>query len=73
MTDVRGVLSEITLAISSAGVNIEDISIFHSTEILGRGILKILVHGENAGVVSREALEKLGHHVSIRKIIGEDE
>ncbi|HAX17340.1 MAG TPA: hypothetical protein DCY00_01925 [Actinobacteria bacterium] len=73
MSDVKGVLSEITLAISSAGVNIEDISIFHSTEILGRGILKILVHGENAGAISKEALERLGHEASIRKVIGNDE
>ncbi len=73
MSDIKGVLSEITLAISSAGVNIEDISIFHSTEILGRGILKILVHGENAGAISKEALEKLGHQASIKKVIGEDE
>ncbi|MDD3520071.1 MAG: prephenate dehydrogenase [Actinomycetota bacterium] len=73
MSDIKGVLSEITLAISSAGVNIEDISIFHSTEILGRGILKILVHGENAGAISKEALEKLGHEASIRKVIGDDE
>jgi len=73
MTDIKGILSQITLAISSAGVNIEDISIFHSTEVLGRGILKILVHGENAGVISREALEKLGFEANVKKVIGEDE
>jgi prephenate dehydrogenase len=71
--DRQGVLSEITLAISSSGVNIEDISIFHSTEVLGGGILKILIHGENAGVVSKEALEKLGYEVSVKKVIGEEE
>ena len=71
--DKQGVLSEITLAISSSGVNIEDISIFHSTEILGGGILKILIHGENAGFVSREALEKLGYEVSVKKVIGEED
>jgi len=73
MTDVKGILSEITVAISSAGVNIEDISIFHSTEVLGRGILKILVHGENAGAISKEALEKLGLEANVKKVIGEDE
>jgi len=71
--DKKGVLSEITLAISSEGVNIEDISIFHSTEVLGGGILKILIHGENAGVVSKNALEKLGYEVSVRKVIGEED
>ena len=71
--DKKGVLSEITLAISSAGVNIEDISIFHSTEVLGGGILKILVHGENAGEISKNALEKLGYDVNVRKVTGEQE
>jgi len=73
MSDRQGILSEITLAISSSGVNIEDISIFHSTEIIGSGILKILVHGENAGALSKEALEKLGHEVSVKKVIGEED
>ncbi|MCE5330408.1 prephenate dehydrogenase [bacterium] len=71
--DKPGVLSEITLAISSSGVNIEDISIFHSTEVLGGGILKILVHGENAGTISRNALENLGYEVIVKKVIGEED
>ena len=71
--DKQGVLSEITLAISSSGVNIEDISIFHSTEVIGGGILKILIHGENAGFVSKEALEKLGYEVSVKKVVGEED
>jgi len=71
--DKQGVLSEITLAISSAGVNIEDISIFHSTEVLGGGILKILVHGENAGALSRKSLESLGYEVSVKKVTGEED
>jgi prephenate dehydrogenase len=69
--DKRGVLSEITLAISSSSINIEDISIFHSTEYVGGGILKILVEGENAGDVAKAAIEKKGYEVRIRKIIGE--
>lgn len=71
--DKQGVLSEITLAISSSGVNIEDISIFHSTEVLSGGILKILVHGENAGTVSKNALENLGYDVSVKKVVGEED
>src|SRR3972149_7162899 len=47
--DRAGVLSEITLAISSHGINIEDISIFHSTEFSGGGNLKVVVLGEEAG------------------------
>jgi prephenate dehydrogenase len=72
MPDVKGVLSDITVAISSAGINIEDISIFHSTEILGSGILKILVHGENAGEISKKAIEKLGFEVSVKKVVEEE-
>ena len=53
--DRRGVLSDITLAISSKSINIEDISIFHSTEFVGGGILKILVQGENAGEIAKTA------------------
>ena len=67
----RGVLSEITLAISSSGINIEDISIFHSTEFLGGGILKILVQGENSGEIARKAVEDKGYEVRIRKVLGE--
>ena len=69
--DRKGVLSEITLAISSSGINIEDISIFHSTEFLGGGILKILVEGENAGEIAKKAVEKAGYEARIRKVIGE--
>ncbi|MBM3705742.1 MAG: prephenate dehydrogenase [Actinobacteria bacterium] len=69
--DRRGVLSEITLAISSSSINIEDISIFHSTEYLGGGILKILVQGENAGDIAKAAIEKKGYEVRIRKVMGE--
>ncbi len=69
--DKKGVLSEITLAISSSGINIEDISIFHSTEYLGGGILKILVEGENAGEIAKNAIEKIGYDVRIKKVLGE--
>jgi prephenate dehydrogenase len=69
--DKRGVLSEITLAISSNSINIEDISIFHSTEYTGGGILKILVEGENAGDIAKSAIEKKGYEVRIRKVLGE--
>lgn len=69
--DRPGVLSEITLAISSSGINIEDISIFHSTEFSGGGILKILVQGENAGKIAKEAIEKNGYKVRVKKVLGE--
>lgn len=71
MTDRAGVLSEITQAISSVGINIEDISIFHSTEFSGGGILKVLVQGEDAGKITKEAIEKTGYKVSVKKVFGE--
>ncbi len=71
MIDRAGVLSEITQAISSHGINIEDISIFHSTEFSGGGILKVLVQGEDAGKITKEAIEKAGYEVSVKKVFGE--
>lgn len=69
--DKPGVLSEITLAISSCGINIEDISIFHSTEFSGGGILKVLVQGEDAGKIARQAIEKNGYEVRVKKVLSE--
>lgn len=69
--DKRGVLSDITLAISSSSINIEDISIFHSTEYVGGGILKILVQGENAGDIAKKAVKNKGYDVRMRKVLGE--
>ncbi len=69
--DKAGVLSEITLAISSHGINIEDISIFHSTEFSGGGILKVLVQGKDAGRITKEAVEKVGYEVSVKKVLGD--
>lgn len=71
MTDKAGVLSEITRAISSHGINIEDISIFHSTEFSGGGILKVLVQGEDAGSITKEAVEKAGYEVSVKKVLSD--
>lgn len=71
MTDKPGVLSEITLAISSHGINIEDISIFHSTEFSSGGILKVLVQGIDAGRITKEAVEKAGYEVSVKKVLGD--
>ncbi len=69
--DKPGVLADITLALSAKAINIEDISIFHSTEYSGGGILKILVQGENAGNIAKEAVAEKGYEVSVKKVIGE--
>lgn len=69
--DKAGVLSEITKAISSHGINIEDISIFHSTEFSGGGILKVLVQGEDSGRIAEEAVEKAGYEASVKKVLSE--
>jgi prephenate dehydrogenase len=69
--DKPGSLSEITLAISSKGINIEDISIFHSTEFSGGGILKLLIQGDNESHIAGEAVENAGYEVKVKKILGE--
>ncbi|MEA2016514.1 MAG: prephenate dehydrogenase [Actinomycetota bacterium] len=69
--DRKGVLSEITRAISSYGINIEDISIFHSTEFSGGGILKVLVQGEDSGKIAKDAAEEAGYEASVKKVLGE--
>jgi len=71
ISDKAGVLSEITLALSSHGINIEDISIFHSTEFSGGGILKLLVQGEDDCKIAKKAIEKVGYEVSIKKVLSE--
>jgi len=45
--------------------------IFHSTEFVGGGILKILVEGENAGEIAKNAIEQKGYEARIKKILGE--
>ena len=69
--DRSGVLSDITLAISSKGINIEDISIFHSTEFSGGGILKLLVQGEKDSEMARQAIEDAGYDIKVKKVLGE--
>jgi prephenate dehydrogenase len=71
MQDKAGVLTEITRAISSHGINIEDISIFHSTEFSSGGILKVLIQGEDAGKIAKTAIEKEGYEVSVKKVLGD--
>ena len=69
--DRSGVLSDITLAISSKGINIEDISIFHSTEFSGGGILKLLVQGDRESRIAGQAIEEAGYDIKIKKVLGE--
>ena len=69
--DRSGVLSDITLAISSRGINIEDISIFHSTEFSGGGTLKILVQGDKDSQIAKEVIEREGFGITVKKVLGE--
>ncbi len=69
--DKKAVLSDITLAVSSIGINIEDISIFHSTEFSTGGILKLLVQGDKDSQLAKEAVEKAGYDITVKKVLGE--
>jgi prephenate dehydrogenase len=69
--DRSGVLSDITLALSSKGINIEDISIFHSTEYSDGGILKLLVMGDSDSQAAKKAIEAAGFDIKVKKVLGE--
>lgn len=59
--DRPGVLAEVTTLIGNAGVNIEDIQISHAEEG-GRGVLRILVLGEDQSRSAYDALVTRGYH-----------
>jgi prephenate dehydrogenase len=60
--DRPGVLAEVTTAAGELGANIEDLSIFHSTEG-GRGRLEVVIAGRGKAEELRERLVQLGYHV----------
>ena len=60
--DRPGVLAEVTTAAGEIGANIEDLSIFHSTEG-GRGRLEVVIAGRKPAEDLRERLMALGYHV----------
>jgi acetolactate synthase small subunit len=60
--DRPGVLAEVTTAAGELGANIEDLSIFHSTEG-GRGRLEVVIAGEDRAAELRNRLVELGYHV----------
>lgn len=57
-----GVLSEVTVLLGSAGINIEDIEIVHGID---RGVLKLTVGSQGRAEKAREILEEKGYEVSI--------
>lgn len=67
VTDEPGVISRITTAIGSIGINIEDISITHPLE--GEtGILALKVLGEKSAAEARDHLKTLGYRASAGKV-----
>ncbi|HVL89828.1 MAG TPA: prephenate dehydrogenase [Actinomycetota bacterium] len=58
--DRPGVLAEVTTLIGNAGVNIEDIQISHAEEG-GRGVLRILILGEDESTKVHSALSSKGY------------
>ena len=67
--DKSGILSDITLAVSSKGINIEDISIFHSTEFSGNGTLKLLIQGDRESDTARQAIKEAGYNTQVKKVL----
>lgn len=57
-----GVLSEVTVLLGSAGINIEDIEIVHGID---RGVLKLTVNTQERAEKARKILEDRGYEVSI--------
>ncbi|MCL5291524.1 MAG: prephenate dehydrogenase [Actinobacteria bacterium] len=64
--DKPGVISEITLTVGAAGVNIEDIEILHATE--SSGTLRLTVAGWEAAEKSAAALKEKGYDVDVRGV-----
>lgn len=57
-----GVLSEVTVLLGRAGINIEDIEIVHG---INRGVLKLTVSGAERAGKARKILENEGYEVSV--------
>ncbi len=57
-----GVLSEVTVLLGSAGINIEDIEIVHG---VNRGVLKLTVSDSERASRAKKILESKGYEVSI--------
>ncbi len=67
--DRPGVLAEVTTAAGSLGANIEDLRIVHSTEG-GRGMLELVVVGEDAAEQLARVLRDSGYHVEFGRPTG---
>lgn len=67
VVDRPGVISDITLALGEAGVNIEDIEILHATE--SSGTLRLTVAGREAADKSIEQLRGKGYEVEARPVL----
>ncbi len=67
VVDRPGVISDITLALGEAGVNIEDIEILHATE--SSGTLRLTVAGKEAADKSVEQLVGKGYDVKARPVL----
>ncbi|HEX9696425.1 MAG TPA: prephenate dehydrogenase [Actinomycetota bacterium] len=59
--DRPGVLAEVTTLVGNVGANIEDIQISHAEEG-GRGVLRLLILGDDQSKRAHDALESRGYH-----------
>ncbi len=60
-------MSDITLTIGRAGVNIEDIEIIHATE--ASGVLRLTLAGEDSVHKAVEFLEEKGYRVDVQRLL----
>ncbi|MFW6113458.1 MAG: prephenate dehydrogenase/arogenate dehydrogenase family protein [Actinomycetota bacterium] len=69
--DRPGVISDVTLTVGEMGVNIEDIELVHPLES-GRGLLRLMVSGEEAAAKTAQALKDKGYRVSKSRTLGDE-
>ncbi len=63
-----GMISSITMALGEKGINIEDLEISHPLEG-EKGLLRILLRGEEAAQLARQTLSQRGYQASLEKTL----
>ncbi|MGQ0678554.1 MAG: prephenate dehydrogenase/arogenate dehydrogenase family protein [Actinomycetota bacterium] len=61
--DRPGVIAQIATSVGEVGVNIDDFTIFHTSE--GGGLIHLQIGGKQEAAAAREALERKGYKVEV--------